>query len=111
MLNSAIHTHPVTDADEIHRNAFNAAFCELGLRWHWDVNTYRDLLRISVEKDRIRVYLETQQPHLLRAYDADFLSDAIQVAKARCYDAMIACGATSAPYINWAEIQSAEVGV
>ena len=111
MLNSTIHEHPAIDADEIHRNAYNAAFCELGLRWRWDINTYRELLHIPGEKNRLRFYLETQQPHLLKAYDVDFLVDAIQMVKARRYDVMIACGARGAPYVNWPEIQSAEVGI
>jgi hypothetical protein len=111
MLSSTI-SKPTTDnTEELHRNAYNAAFCELGLRWHWDLNTYRDLLSISEEKGRVRAYIETQQPHLLRAYDADFLVDAIQTAKTRCYNAMIAGGATGTPYINWAEFLSAEVGI
>jgi hypothetical protein len=111
MLNSTIHKHPATDADEIHRNAYNAAFCELGLRWRWDINTYRDLLHMSGEKDRLRFYLETRQPHLLKAYDVKFLIDAIQMVKARCYDVMIACGARGGPYVNWVETQSTELGI
>jgi hypothetical protein len=105
MLNSAI--NPAVDID---RNAYNAAFYELGLRWHWDADTYQSLLSNAEEKDRIRVYLETQQPHLLRAYDADFLIQAIQTTKARCYDNMAACGAKNAGSVNWAEIQSVQVG-
>ena len=30
--------------DETERNAYNAAFYELGLRWHWDRQTYCDLM-------------------------------------------------------------------
>jgi hypothetical protein len=100
------------DAHEIHREAYNAAFYELGLSWHWDADTYRNLLPDSAgSNDRIRVYLETRQPHLLKVYDAAFLINAIQVAKARCYDAMSACGRNVAPNVNWAEIQRGQVGV
>ena len=38
--------------------------------------------------DWTRAYLETHQPHLLRAYDADFLVDAIQGARNRFTKAM-----------------------
>jgi hypothetical protein len=31
------------DPAEIDRNAYNAAFYELGLRWHWDIDTYNEL--------------------------------------------------------------------
>lgn len=106
-----MNNHPAVDTAEIHRNAYNAAFYELGLRWHWDVDTYQALQSNADENDRIRVYLETRQPHLLKAYDADFLIEAIQAAKTRCYNNMAACGAKNAPNINWAEIHSVEVGV
>ena len=33
--------------DEMERNAYNAAFYELGFRWHWDRDTYSRLVRIS----------------------------------------------------------------
>ena len=31
--------------EELDRNAYNAAFYELGFRWHWDRETYDQLLR------------------------------------------------------------------
>ena len=33
----------------------------------------------------VKAYIEREQPHLLRAYEADFLADAIETAKERCY--------------------------
>jgi hypothetical protein len=103
--------YSTVDTTEIHRNAYNAAFYELGLRWHWDVDTYQALLPNANEDDRLRIYLETRQPHLLKAYDADFLIKAIQATKVRCYDNMVSCGVKNAPNINWAEIHSVEVGI
>ena len=69
---------------EIERNAYNAAFYELGLRWHWDGPTYEALASDPCERSRVRGYLEAKQSHLLRAYEAEFLTDAILLAKARC---------------------------
>ena len=43
--------------DDLHRSAFNAAFSELSLKWHWDPDTYRDLVGLPTDKDRIRTYL------------------------------------------------------
>jgi len=64
---------------ELERNAYNAAFYELGFRWHWDSATYDELAgRSANEADRIRHYLSAQQPHLLKAYDAEFLVELIQ---------------------------------
>jgi len=65
------------------RNAYNAAFEELGLCWHWDEKTYAELRTIAAESERVRRYVETQHRHLLTAYDADFLVDAIRVTKSR----------------------------
>ena len=69
---------------EAHRNAYNAAFEELSLSWRWDAVTYAHLQRHG--RDLVRAYLETEQAHLLRAYDADFLVNAIEAVKARCFD-------------------------
>jgi hypothetical protein len=64
--------------------AYNAAFHELGLDWHWDRDTYAALERHSPQPDvRLRHYIETVHPHLLKAYDADFLVAAIHERKRR----------------------------
>ena len=99
------------DAVECHLAAYNAAFYELGLSWHWDDATFQSLQRMSCERDRIKKYMETHQSHLLKAYDADFLINAIQDTKARCYETMTNGGAKKASTVNWAEFQRAEVGV
>ena len=65
------------------RNAYNAAFEELGLCWHWDEKTYAELRTIAAESERVRRYVESQHRHLLTAYDAQFLVDAIRVTKSR----------------------------
>ena len=74
-------------AAEAHRQAYNAAFDELGLSWHWDAVTYATLPGQGAE--RVRAYLETEHAHLLRAYDADFLVQAIETAKERCHTVML----------------------
>lgn len=76
-------TRPEVRADEIDRAAFNAAFHELGLRWHWDGETWQTLSKSECERERVRRYVEHEHPHLLRAYDADFLSDAVVRTKQR----------------------------
>jgi hypothetical protein len=73
---------PELSLEELERNAYNAAFYELGLRWHWDSRTYYELLRYSPKAEiRLRHYVETEHPHLLLAYDADFLVAAIHERK------------------------------
>ena len=47
------------------------AFESLGLEWQWDAS------------EPVRTYIEREHPHLLRAYDADFLVNAIEAARRR----------------------------
>jgi hypothetical protein len=96
---------------EYQRNAYNAAFYELGLKWHWDAETYNAFSPEQDEKERIRFYLEKHQAHLLNAYDADFLIEAIESTKKRCYNHLSQCDAKTLGYINWAEVHSGEIGI
>lgn len=98
-------------AEEISLFAYNAAFHELGLSWHWDYDTYRSLLAGAGEKNVICSYIEMHQRHLLAAYDADFLIKAIECAKARCLENLEASGSQPGFNVNWAEVQRAEVGI
>jgi hypothetical protein len=107
----AMNTTDNSSQADAHRNAFNAAFHELGLSWHWDAARYQSVLCRDGERDCLRAYLQQHQAHLLRAYDAEFLIDAIQAAKARCYDVLTAEGCRPDAYINWAEIQQHHAGV
>lgn len=77
---------PGDQVAESHRIAYNAAFDELGLNWHWDPITYA--LLPSQGAAGVRHYLEKEHQHLLRAYDAEFLVQAIETAKQRCLDVM-----------------------
>ncbi|GGI21331.1 MAG: hypothetical protein REI95_11855 [Oxalicibacterium faecigallinarum] len=98
------------DVADLHRNAFNAAFYELGLRWHWDADTDHDLSDNTGSTQRLRHYLENDQSHLLKVYEADFLIDAIQSAKARCFQTMSTADLRK-PAVNWAEFQRGQIGV
>ena len=99
------------DDTEIERGAFNAAFYELGLRWHWDGDTYDALVTTPCERKRVRLYLESKQSHLLRAYDAEFLTDAILVAKQRCQQRFAGCSPRAMPRFDWADARWGEVGI
>ena len=63
---------------ELERSAYNAAFYELGLGWHWCPETFESLQAWGDPRERIRHYMAQQHPHLLRAYDAEFLASAIE---------------------------------
>jgi len=49
----------LADTEETHRQAFNAAFIELGLWWDWGPPLYRELLAISGGKERLRHYIDS----------------------------------------------------
>ena len=107
---SHVHTpkHGETNAADFHRDAYNAAFYELGLKWHWDESVYDNVLSTPQERERLLGYLKTHQTHLLSAYDPEFLVAAIETTKARWYDALLQTGTRR--HVNWAEFQQAQVG-
>ena len=79
------HSSQGIDASETLRNAYNAAFDELELSWHWGVSQFRELQRHADERSRMQAYLSAQQPHLLKAYDVEFFVDAVGEAKNRYF--------------------------
>ena len=101
MLNVLLHHTAADQATEALRHAYNAAFEELSLSWHWDGATYARLQAHG--RDGVRAYLETEQSHLLRAYEADFLVDAIETAKVRFYTSMTDSRPRTVPSVNWAD--------
>lgn len=104
-------SHPAAARAEIERSAYNTAFADLGLRMHWDEATYEGLARVPCERQRLHDYLRSEHPHLLRAYDGDFLADAILDAKRRREAPLARCAPQSLPQINWADARWGEVGV
>jgi hypothetical protein len=100
-----------TGSEEAERNSLNAAFYELGFRWHWDIDTYNALMvQRSSTAERIRHYLETWQPHLLKAYDAEFLVELIQEKKARLGSQRVLTGTAARRHFDWSESLGAELG-
>lgn len=46
----------LAETEELHRQAFNHAFARSGLDWQWDRAVYKDLLRVTGGKERMRAY-------------------------------------------------------
>ncbi|MGB5914516.1 MAG: HAD family hydrolase [Phormidesmis sp.] len=46
-----------------HRPAFNQAFSDAGLDWHWSEDRYGELLEVSGGKERIRAFVQQSQPN------------------------------------------------
>jgi HAD superfamily hydrolase (TIGR01509 family) len=73
---------------EGHRRAFNRAFAGEGLPWHWDVETYLSLLRISGGRERMRVFCRDRGESASEA-----LIERLQQSKQRHYDLLVRSGA------------------
>ncbi|MGB3493509.1 MAG: HAD family hydrolase [Elainellaceae cyanobacterium] len=58
-----------------HRVAFNQAFAEAGLDWHWSEELYAELLAVTGGKERIRFFIERQAPPLPEMLGKPNLSD------------------------------------
>jgi hypothetical protein len=78
---SAHHHHH--DAVDRELAAYNAAFEELELGWHWDRRVLDGLRSIPGERARLCAFLREHKPHLLKVYDEAFLVDLILGTKAR----------------------------
>jgi len=76
-----------------HRPAFNRAFEEFGLDWHWDAELYGKLLAVTGGKERIRYYVDHFRPDYVKPDDFDALVTRLHQAKTRHYTAMLAGGA------------------
>jgi len=109
------HSHSDINTDAaavaaIQRNAYNAAFHELGLSWYWDAGHYASAAAGNDDRAGLRNYLAENQPHLLNAHDAEFLIGAILAAKARCHAQLSAAGCSPGAAINWSELQQRQIG-
>jgi HAD superfamily hydrolase (TIGR01509 family) len=82
----------LADTEEAHRAAFNAAFDEAGLEWHWSVATYARLLEVSGGKERIRYYWQRVDPAGAASPDAGAVIDAVHACKTRHYDRLAGNG-------------------
>jgi HAD superfamily hydrolase (TIGR01509 family) len=76
-----------------HRVAFNRAFEEAGLDWHWSEELYGRLLAVTGGKERIRHYLASVRTDFELPADGDAFIAGLHAAKTRHYTEMLAGGA------------------
>lgn len=67
----------LADTESAHRVAFNRAFAEAGLDWHWDEPLYTRLLEVSGGKERILHFWREIRGDA-KATDADAQADLVQ---------------------------------
>ena len=85
----------LADTESAHRTAFNSAFTEAGLDWHWDELLYTGLLEVSGGKERITHYWGEVRGGVL-AIDAGGLVDTVQSIhdlKTAAYERLVHDGA------------------
>jgi HAD superfamily hydrolase (TIGR01509 family) len=75
-----------------HRVAFNRAFAEAGLNWHWSVEVYHKILAIAGGKERIQYYCRSFQPQFVPPIGLPEWAAALHKAKTRHYRQLIAEG-------------------
>jgi HAD superfamily hydrolase (TIGR01509 family) len=68
-----------------HRVAFNLAFREHGLDWHWDVPLYGELLQVTGGKERLAAYIRRFQPQLARSPGIEALISDLHRTKTQHY--------------------------
>jgi HAD superfamily hydrolase (TIGR01509 family) len=85
----------LADTESAHLAAFNHAFDEQGLDWHWDLALYTGLLEISGGKERMLHYWNHVHPDM-KDIDGSGLSDTIEhlhALKTAAYEAAVQGGA------------------
>ncbi|MEJ1296392.1 MAG: HAD family hydrolase [Candidatus Sedimenticola sp. (ex Thyasira tokunagai)] len=75
-----------------HRVAFNSAFDEVGLDWHWDEALYGKLLSVTGGKERIRHYLDVYNKEFERPVDLDSFIASLHQSKTGFYVGMLERG-------------------
>ena len=76
-----------------HRVAFNRAFEEAGLSWHWDIETYGALLRVPGGKERIRLFIKEYQADFSAPGELSVYIRELHESKTRHFVALLQSGA------------------
>ena len=75
-----------------HRVAFNHAFTQMNLDWHWSIDLYGELLAIAGGQERLKFYLEKYQPDWQTADISAFIAQTHQL-KSQYYRSLLQQGA------------------
>lgn len=87
----------LADTESAHRAAFNQAFAECGIGWHWDEALYTELLHISGGKERMLHYWKSLDPQLPGPDDKDVRAtlDRLHACKTAAYTQAVESGAVA----------------
>ncbi|MEC5404530.1 HAD family hydrolase [Paraburkholderia sp. MPAMCS5] len=82
----------LADTETAHLHAFNAAFAEARLDWHWDEALYTRLLKVAGGKERLLHYWRVADPEEAAGSGVNNLIDAVHAIKTRHYAARVSGG-------------------
>ncbi|MFX1676985.1 HAD-IA family hydrolase [Paraburkholderia sp. A2WS-5] len=85
----------MADTEAVHREAFNAAFAEVRLDWHWDEALYTRLLNVAGGKERIERYWRCVEPEETDGKRMKETIAAIHAIKTRYYTERVQGGAVA----------------
>lgn len=81
----------LAETEEAHRAAFNRTFAEFGLPWVWDEALYKELLKVSGGKERIRHFVREHDPDRATAELPDLIAR-LHKRKTEHYTAAVSTG-------------------
>lgn len=82
----------LADTEAAHREAFNEAFAQAGLDWHWDQATYIRLLQVAGGKERMAHHWRTVEPDIARSAAARATIERVHAMKTRIYESRVSGG-------------------
>jgi len=75
-----------------HRVAYNRAFEQLGIDWHWTETTYGELLTVSGGKERMKYFVDNYQPDIPSGAVLEELINRIYTTKTKIFKEMLLTG-------------------
>ena len=87
----------LVDNEELHRQAFNAAFSAAGLGWYWDERRYRELLAVAGGRERIGHFVHAEDPQRAEAEGFEAFVRELHADKTRRYGGLLDVGLALRP--------------
>lgn len=102
----------IADTEEVHRQAFNAAFLAMDLGWNWSADDYMKLLKVSGGPERLAHHISTLRLSPVEKQRLAGLVPAIHREKTRLYYELISDGrAVARPGVARLMIEAREAGL
>lgn len=91
----------ISETDELHRRAFNIAFQELNLGWHWSQSVYARLINTLTSQEKIMTFVQHYRPEeAFKLEDGGFLKSLLERKNEQYLDMIEAGAATLRPGVS-----------